>query len=231
MNETAVAGPEMVDDRFPALDRLGGCEHAFLGRVPGIEVAADRATALARLDGCHRESRSRLGLGARTFVTAEQVHGREVAVLRAGAALPLMPVGGVDGLVTDRRDVCLGIYVADCCAVYLVDPVTGTIGLVHAGKKGTELGIVPAAIALMTREFGVRAEDLAVQLSPCIRPPWYEVDFAREIARQAEAAGVGAVDDCGICTAANPERYYSYRREKGRTGRMLALLAAELPRG
>jgi copper oxidase (laccase) domain-containing protein len=214
---------------FPALDGLG-CAQAFLGRVPGIDVATDRQTALARLDGCHRAAMGALGLDGMPFVTAEQVHGREIAVLRRGDALASRPAAGADGLLTDRRDVCLGIYVADCCAVYLVDPVARAIGLVHAGRKGTELGIVPAAVAAMTREFGTDPGDLVVQLSPCIRPPWYEVDFAREIIRQAREAGAGVVEDCGVCTAANPERYYSYRREKGRTGRMLALLATAAPK-
>ena len=67
-----------------------------------------------------------------------------------------------------------------------------------------------------------------MQLSPCIRPPHYEVDFAAEIIRQARAAGVEQVHDSGRCTASDPARYYSYRAEKGRTGRMLALLALRL---
>jgi copper oxidase (laccase) domain-containing protein len=64
-----------------------------------------------------------------------------------------------------------------------------------------------------------------VQLSPCIRPPHYEIDFAAEIVRQCRAAGVNHVHDCNICTACDLARYYSYRVEKGKTGRMLALLA------
>ena len=228
MNETA-ADPTVAVERFAVLDEPGFCRHAFLGRVPGIDVAADRSTALSRLDLCHRQARDRLGLGELAFVTAEQVHGREIAVLRAGDALPAAPGPGVDGVLTNRRDVGLGIYVADCCAVYLVDPVRRAIGLIHAGKKGTELGIVPAAVAAMAREFGTDPADLVVQLSPCIRPPWYEVNFAGQIVAQAREAGVARVEDCGICTAADPVRYYSYRREKGRTGRMLALLALDAP--
>ena len=119
----------------------------------------------------------------------------------------------------------LGIYVADCSAVYLVDPVRRVIGLVHSGKKGTELGIVPAALAAMTARFGTRPGDVTAQLGPCIRPPWYEVDFAAQITAQCRDAGVTRIADDGANTAADPERYYSYRREKGRTGRMLALLA------
>ena len=76
-------------------------------------------------------------------------------------------------------------------------------------------------------KMGARASDvdLVVQLSPCIRPPHYEVDFAAETARQCREAGVEEISDCGICTACNLTRYYSYRAENGRTGRMLALLA------
>ena len=130
-----------------------------------------------------------------------------------------------DGLITNQRGVCLGIYVADCCAVYLVDPVRSAIGLVHSGKKGTELGIVPNAIKAMVEHFGSRASDLVVQLSPCIRPPHYEIDFAAEIVRQCRDLGIVSVHDCGVCTACDLDRYYSYRAEKGRTGRMLAFLA------
>jgi len=66
-----------------------------------------------------------------------------------------------------------------------------------------------------------------VQLSPCIRPPHYEVDFAAEIVRQCRASGVKTIHDSGVCTACDLKRYYSYRAEKGKTGRMLALLGLE----
>jgi copper oxidase (laccase) domain-containing protein len=99
------------------------------------------------------------------------------------------------------------------------------IGLVHSGKKGTELGFVANAIETMAARFGSQASDLVVQLSPCIRPPHYEIDFAAEIVRQCRDLGVTSVHDLGVCTACDLKRYYSYRAEKGRTGRMLAFLA------
>ena len=151
------------------------------------------------------------------FVTAEQVHGKAVAVIDE-TIIGETCFDGCDGLVTNQRGVCLGIYVADCCAVYLVDPVQHAIGLVHSGKKGTELGIAIEAIDLMEQRFGSRASDLIVQLSPCIRPPHYEIDFAAEIVRSVETRGVKQVHDCGVCTACDLERYYSYRAEKGKTG-------------
>ncbi len=211
-------------EQFEALGALPRL-HGFTGRVAGLDVQADRALALQRLHGYHEQAREELGLGGLPLLTAEQVHGKEVAVVRRDEALTTTPEQGKDGIVTDRDDVCLGIYVADCCAAYLVDPVQGAIGLVHAGRKGAELGIVPVAIKAMEEAFGTRAGDLIVQLSPCIRPPWYEVNFSDLIINQCREAGIEHVHDCGTCTAANPDQYYSYRREKGRTGRMLALLS------
>ena len=156
------------------------------------------------------------------FITAEQVHGNEVAIV---GETTCSPVPGTDALITNRPFVCLGIYVADCCAVYAVDMENAAIGLAHCGKKGTELGIVPAMLRKMQSAFGTEPESTVVQLSPCIRPPHYEVDFAAEILRQCRELGVAEVIDPGTCTASDPERYYSYRREMGQTGRMLALFA------
>jgi polyphenol oxidase len=156
------------------------------------------------------------------FATAEQVHGNVVARVDAPSNAP-MP--GADGLITSRPHICLAIYVADCAAVYLADERTRSIGLVHAGKKGAEVGVVREAIAAMHEQFGSDPKDLVMQISPCIRPPHYEVDFAAEIAWQARAAGVRAIFDCNTCTACHPHLYYSYRRERGSTGRLLALAA------
>ncbi|MGB8340645.1 MAG: polyphenol oxidase family protein [Chthoniobacterales bacterium] len=215
---------ESAVEFFPSLTELSVVRHGFVGRVPGIDVATDRAEALSRLDVAHRALRAGLGFTADSFATAEQVHGAEVAVIDR----PLSGercFDGADALITNQVGVSLGIYVADCCATFLVDPVRRCLALVHSGRKGTELAIVARAIATMREHFGSLPRDLVVQLSPCIRPPHYEVDFAAEIVRQARAAGVEQVHDSGLCTACHLPRYYSYRAEKARTGRMLALLS------
>ena len=214
---------ELPFEQFAALSAVD-CTHAFVRRVPGIDVSYDKAEVLARLDDVHREVRSALGFADHALITAQQVHGNRIAVVD-DAASDDRCFADCDGVITNQRNVCLGIYVADCCAVYLIDPIKNCIGLVHSGKKGTELAIAARAIDLMQEKFGSQPNDLIVQLSPCIRPPHYEIDFAAEIVRQCRAAGVNHVHDCNICTACDLARYYSYRVEKGKTGRMLALLA------
>ncbi|MEI8234956.1 MAG: polyphenol oxidase family protein [Verrucomicrobiota bacterium] len=211
-------------ETFPAVAIGGQFRNAFIGRVSDLDVTADRETALARLAEHHAQARRDLGFGGMAFLTAEQVHGAGVAVVDETTRAP---VAGVDALVTNRPGVCLGIYVADCCAVYAVDTEHDAIGLAHSGSKGTALGVVPAMLEKMGCAFGSDPARMIVQLGPCIRPPLYEVDFAAEIVRQCRALGVGEVVDCGECTGANPDRYYSYRVEKGKTGRMLALLALQ----
>jgi copper oxidase (laccase) domain-containing protein len=216
-------------ETFPALERVRAgralpCIHGFVRRIPGIELSHDKAIVLENLDEVHREARRALGLGERKFVTARQVHGDKIAVINVVLEGDEC-FEGCDGLITNQRDVCLGVYVADCCATYLVDQNSRAIGLVHSGKKGTALGIVRKAIKQMRQEFGIESGDLIAQLSPCIRPPHYEIDFAAEIVRQCREAGIKEIHDSGVCTACDLEHYYSYRAEKGRTGRMLALLA------
>ena len=205
---------------FPALSALPGIRHGFTLRVPGLDVRTDRESALARLEDYHAEARAEFG--PRQFYTAEQAHGGRVAVVGRDSRPEAQ---GADGLITQDPGGLLGIYVADCCAIFLVDTRRPAIGLVHSGRKGTELNIAGAAVCQMSEQFGTDPADLVVQLSPCIRPPYYEVDFAAEIQRQLYAAGVKRLSDTGDNTGADLERFYSYRMEKGRTGRMLALLA------
>ncbi len=219
----------MPAEQFAALTTLPGVRHAFTTRAVDIDVHADKAEALRRLDEVHRNVRSAYGLGDGALVTAEQVHGNRIATVDCLQQRDVC-FDGCDGLITNQRGVCLGIYVADCCAVYLVDRTRDAIGLVHSGRKGTDLGIVVNAIGSMVEQFGSRPSDLVVQLSPCIRPPHYEVDFAARIVATCREAGVQTVHDNGLCTACDLERYYSYRAEKGKTGRMMALLSLSVVR-
>ncbi|MGE9267695.1 MAG: polyphenol oxidase family protein [Verrucomicrobiales bacterium] len=154
---------------------------------------------------------------------AEQSHGCEIAHITEDSPA-LTPV--VDGMMSDLVHVALGIHVADCGALYLIDPVGGAFALLHSGKKGTELNITGQAVAKMTETFGTRPADLIAVLGPCIRPPHYEIDFAARIRAQALEAGIAAENyhDAGLCTASDLDRYYSYRLEKGLTGRHLAFL-------
>lgn len=211
------------------INSLPGVRAAFVPRVEGVPVVLDKGETLQRLEPAHRREVEQLGFSWRELWRAEQVHGAGLAFVPAVEQQDgIMP--HVDGLLTSGEDgALLGIYVADCAAVYLCDRRTGGLGLVHSGRSGTEEEIVVRAIEGMVERFGTRPLDLEAAISPCIRPPHYEVDIAPQIEQQLHAAGVpqDQVTMSGVCTAANVSNYYSYRVEKGKTGRMLALLGRQ----
>jgi polyphenol oxidase len=196
--------------RFPELEARG-LLHAFtLRSVPPL-ISADVPQILEEA-GLPKD----YGIG-------EQTHGVGVAVVNQGGNGKVIPA--VDALITRQKNLSLVIRVADCGPVWIHCEKTGAIGLVHSGRKGTEAGVVGATIRRMREEFGSEPSSMLALLGPCIRPPHYDVNFAGEILRQLEREKVGKVVDSGLCTASDLTRFYSYRAEKGQTGRHFAVLA------
>jgi len=199
-------------DSFPALSALG-----FVGHLVTTRLCTPQPTRHINEPRLLRA----LPLGSPTWKYATQVHGTKTVCVTVSSP-DCQP--DTDALCTREKGVALAISVADCCPVFIVDTATPAIGLAHSGKKGTEINILSELVSTMKREFGSHEKNLLVQLGPCIRPPHYPIDFAAEICAQAAALDIPRIHDCGYNTASNLIRYYSYRAEKGQTGRMLAAL-------
>ena len=82
-----------------------------------------------------------------------------------------------------------------------------------------------ATIRRMREEFGSVPSSMLALLGPCIRPPHYDMNFAGEILRQLEREKVGKVIDSRLCTTSDLTRFYSYRAEKGQTGRHFGIVS------
>jgi YfiH family protein len=227
---------QFSDPQFPFLKPLNAIPGVRATWIPRLTPLASSSTAVER-DEAMRVLRPHHERIARTFADgavwwrAEQVHGNDVAVVPGAQTVPaadgLSHVPGVDGLVTATPRTLLSIYVADCAAIWLADRESTAIGLVHSGKKGTAGNILAVALKHMAERFGSAPANIVAVLSPCIRPPHYEVDFAAQIAKQAEAAKIGEFHDCGEDTARDLSRHYSYRMELGKTGRMMAMIVRD----
>jgi copper oxidase (laccase) domain-containing protein len=196
--------------RFPELEARG-LLHAFTLRsvLPLISTDVPRILQEAGLP--------------KDYAIGEQTHGAGVAVVNLEGRGKVIPA--VDALITMEKNLSLVIRVADCGPVWIHCGKTGGIGLVHSGRKGTEAGVVSATIRRMREEFGSDPQEMLALLGPCIRPPYYDVDFASEIVLQLKREKVGKVVDSGLCTAADLKRFYSYRAEKGQTGRHFAIVS------
>jgi YfiH family protein len=180
----------------------------------------------------------------RRLVVLKQIHSRRVVRTRTGQDVLFAEA---DGLVSDNPRLVLGVSVADCMPIWLVDRARTAFGLLHSGWKGT--GILAEAVAMLGREFGSRPADLSAFLGPAIGACCYAVDagraglFAAEFGTQnvrkkdgrfhldLAAANRGLLERIGIsrytcadsCTCCDA-RFGSYRRE-GKDGftRMIAL--------
>jgi copper oxidase (laccase) domain-containing protein len=223
-----------VTEAFPFLDPLNalpGLRAGWVGRIPELAVDVDRDEAMTLLRAPHQAAVRAFAGHKAEWWRAEQVHGNSVALVpgspqvMSADGLPVVP--GVDGLITRETGIVLAIHVADCGAIWLADRHLGATGLLHSGKKGTESNILGVAVGMMVRHFGSRPGDIIAVLSPCIRPPDYEVDFAAQIRDQAEQARLGNFIDCGLNTASDLARFYSFRKELGKTGRMMAMITRD----
>ncbi|HQZ27739.1 MAG TPA: laccase domain-containing protein, partial [Verrucomicrobiales bacterium] len=117
-------------ETFSSLDALPGLVHGFLLRSPEIDVDTDRDTALARLAPFYAGQLSLLGISGDHLATGEQVHG--AVIQRVDGEEPSsVHFPDTDGLITGTAGQYIGVYVADCGAVFLVDPVKRACAVVH----------------------------------------------------------------------------------------------------
>lgn len=80
-----------------------------------------------------------------------------------------------DAIITDQREIFIGIKTADCLPVLIFDPENNIIGAVHAGWRGTAKGILKKTIIKMNEIYGCNPENLLIAMGPCIKGCCYEV--------------------------------------------------------
>ncbi|MBP7669538.1 MAG: laccase domain-containing protein [Candidatus Eisenbacteria bacterium] len=156
-----------------------------------------------------------------------------------------------DGLVTTKRNLALALTVADCLPLALSAPQRG-VALVHCGWRGIAAGIAERAVAALSRAAASPRDSLDAWIGPGIGPCCFtlssdeagafpsarlehssrsssasrsvSVDLAGSLRDALSAAGLSheKIRITRLCTSCEPERFYSHRRDKGETGRMLA---------
>jgi YfiH family protein len=189
-----------------------------------------------------RENRSRmaaaLGVAPARFLTCFQIHSPHVVVAETPWTRESAPQA--DAIVTREPGLAIGVLTADCGPLLFADPEAGVIGAAHSGWKGAISGVMEATVAAMER-LGARRGHIRAALGPLIRQENYEVgpefvarftaedqanaryfapsarndhamfDLPGYVAARAARAGI-AFEDLKLCTYADPDRFFSYRR-------------------
>jgi polyphenol oxidase len=167
-----------------------------------------------------------------SFIAGRQVHSANVADVSSitiGSSNMDQPVilSDTDGLITAQKGMALVVLTADCLPVFLYDDSKHIAGLVHAGRKGTELEISAAAVKEMVKLHNCNPSDIVALIGASIGPCCYQVDLWEENRRQLEKQGIREIHSQGICTGCHTELFYSYHVEKGTTGRMVSIILME----
>ena len=232
--------------------RFGGVSS---GDCKGLNLGANRGDSPENVAENYARLAEAVGFDPQKLVLAHQAHGDVVRVVTwqdcAGIDHRLYPE--CDGLITNTPGVTLVVFTADCTPMLLHDPVTGAVGAVHAGWRGTACDIAGKAVRKMEAEFGCRPENIRAAIGPNIGACCFQTDsdvpaamvetfgsaaephitasenkfYVNLKAMNALAlrrAGVAHIEISTECTMCNPEKYWSHRYTGGRRGSQGALI-------
>ena len=231
--------------------RQGGVSTGNYGTFNINEYCGDDA-------GCIAENRrllaQRTGVAEDHIILPHQTHGTEVRPITAQYFQ--MPeeqkkawLEGVDAIMTDQSDICIGVSTADCIPILLYDPEHHAAAAIHAGWRGTVARIAMKAVGAMKQNYGTRGEDLKAVIGPGISRASFEVgDEVYEAFQQAgfpmgeiaERMGKWHIDlplcnrlqleetgvkgeniyQTDICTYQRSDEYFSARKLGIRSGRI-----------
>jgi len=167
-----------------AISRLDFLTHAFCTRLGGTSPAPFASLNVSVRQGDRPENVHRnreiiaqtFGFTSEQLVLARQIHGDGFHILADHDSLPLYNILEGDGFITDRPGVVLCVKTADCVPVLLADGKKKVVAAIHAGWRGTALGITGKAVRIFRERFTSVPEDLWAAIGPAVGPCCYEVD-------------------------------------------------------
>jgi YfiH family protein len=242
----------------------GGVLHAFSTRKGGVSrgiydslnLGANRGDDPGAVRENYHILCTALGMAEDKLVFSRQVHGDAVRVVTPadGGKGLLRPIDyEADGLITNVPGLPLVIFTADCIPILLYDPVEQAVGAVHAGWRGTALGIVEKAVEKMKTTYGCKPEHILAAIGPGICQSCFETDgdvpaaMKEALGREADPylrskgpkfhvdlkglnalwlhrAGVREISISAHCTHCRPELYWSHRRVGNNRGSQASLI-------
>jgi YfiH family protein len=188
------------------------------------------------------------------FIVANQTHSDHIIIITEKETKGWKglenAVADCDALITQKKGVVLTILTADCVPVLLYDKEKEIVAATHAGWKGTEAKIVAKTVEKMIEVFNSDPKDIIAGIAPAIGRCCYEVgeDVAKHFFNEPlsfdllgekymldlpfinkkQLLDSGLLEEhiemSGVCTACEVERFFSYRKEQGCSGRFMSMI-------
>ncbi len=227
--------------------RLGGVSEGFLS---AMNIGTRRGDDLQRVLENYRILGDAIGFSPGKAVLTRQTHTDTVLQVGEenwGAGLYAPDLPECDALITNEKGTALVVFTADCTPILLHDPITGAVGAVHAGWRGTAANIAGKTVAKMVAAYGCQPENIRAAIGPNIAKCCFETDAdvpeAMQKAFGAEAErfikskgdkyyvnlkglnalalaceGVTLVEISENCTHCESHRFWSHRKDGNRRG-------------
>ncbi len=186
-----------------------------------------------------------LGTDENNVAYSHQVHGNKVLVADIA-----QHADGYDAIITNKQNLFVCVTVADCTPILIYDHKQKAVAAIHSGWKGTVSKIVTHALNEMQKQYGTLGVDCYAYIGTCISYESFEVgeevasqfdkqfvrfdeskqkyfvDLKSDNEQQLKSFGIPSsqIEIAKTCTVINNDEYFSYRKEKGVTGRMLAAI-------
>ena len=200
----------------------------------------------------HKDFLESLGIDSQDLVCAKQIHKDNVQYVTEqdrgrGALSYETSIPDTDALITDKKNLPLAVFTADCLSVFLYDPIKPAIGLVHAGWRSSKEDLTVKTLRLMQQKFNTEISDLYAGFGPAIRSCCYEVGqdfqeyFGQDVITKgnryyADLAGINKrqllesgvkernIFDSQICTSCRNVEFFSYRKDGKDCGRIMSVI-------
>lgn len=186
-----------------------------------------------------------LGISVDQVAGGLQVHQAEILQVTEPGYF-----SGYDAFITNVKDVFLSVGIADCTPILIYDPVQEAVAAIHAGWRGTVAQIVAKTLSKIQEVFQTNPKDCFAFVGTCIDTEHFEVgeevaecfdshlvhyfphsekphiDLKQANFLQLVQSGVpeNQIEVSPFSTVWNNDQYFSFRKENGQTGRMLAVV-------
>ncbi|MFA9422168.1 MAG: peptidoglycan editing factor PgeF [Sedimentibacter sp.] len=250
---------------FPSLEEHENLFHCFTTRAGGVSEGQFASMNLGFKTGDKQENVmenykimvEKLKIKIEDIVETHQTHTNNIRYVtenEKGRAMKEPNYTNVDGLFTNKRNVALMTFHADCTPVFFFDPVQKVIGMAHAGWRGTLKNIAGNMVKAFVNDFNCNPENIKVVIGPSLGQCCFEVDedvadmfilvdpkykdFMKikgvkyhfdlwEINKYVlikEGIKENNIEISGLCTKCHNDLLFSHRGQKGKRGLMCGII-------
>ena len=235
--------------------RLGGVSQ---GHLSALNLGSHRGDCAENVQKNYELLANSLGFELNKLVLTWQIHSDIVRQVTAADSCGIdhRNYPQCDALITNDPGTALLVFTADCTPILLEDPVTGAVGAIHAGWRGTAADIAGKTVEAMVNAFGCRPENIRAAIGPNIgaccfethkdvpdamiallgdraqayihpQGEKYHIDLKAINAQLLRDRGVTQIDVAEHCTACRPDLFWSHRMVGDQRGSQGAIIVCK----